>query len=146
MPSRQIGEVIRRRKQSLPLASLATTVQDAAKLMKKNHSSAVMIVDEGILVGICTERDIVFRVVAENADPAKTKMDKVMTRKVQTIGPEKPFGHALHLMYEGGFRHIPVVDQAGHPLGLLAAHDALDSDGLQLVQELVRREEITVIL
>jgi CBS domain-containing protein len=49
-------------------------------------------------------------------------------------------------MYEGGFRHIPVVDEDGHPLGLIAAHDALDIDGLQLEQDLVRREEITVIL
>lgn len=144
MPSRQISEIIGKR--SIPVASTATTVQNAAKIMKKNHSSAVMIVDEGILVGICTERDIVFRVVAENGNPEQTRMDAVMTRKMQTIGPEKPFGHALHLMYEGGFRHVPVVDRAGHPLGLLAAHDALDVDGLQLAQELVRREEITVIL
>ena len=44
------------------------------------------------------------------------------------------------------FRHIPVIDEAGHPVGLLAAHDALDMDGLQMEQDLVRREEITVIL
>ena len=69
-----------------------------------------------------------------------------MTRDVRTIHRDKPFGHALHLMYEGGFRHIPVVDDTGHPVGLLAAHDALDLDGLQMEQELVRREEITVIL
>ena len=54
-----------------------------------------------------------------------------MIRDVRTIHRDKPFGHALHLMYEGGFRHIPVVDDTGHPVGLLAAHDALDLDGFR---------------
>ena len=48
-------------------------------------------------------------------------------------------------MYEGGFRHIPVVDD-GHPVGILSAKDALGLDALQFESELVRREEIAVIL
>ena len=144
MPSRPISEVIGKR--SIPAASMSTTVREAATIMKHCRSSAVLVVDAGILVGIFTERDIAYRVVAENLDPARTSVDAVMTRKLQTIVPEKPFGHALHLMYEGGFRHVPVVDRAGHPLGLLAAHGALDVDALQLGQDLERREEITVIL
>ncbi|AKU11187.1 putative inosine-5-monophosphate dehydrogenase related protein [Azoarcus sp. CIB] len=96
--------------------------------------------------GILTERDIVFRVVAQGLDPAATSVESIMTTQVQTIHKNKPFGHALHLMYEGGFRHMPVVDDGGTPVGLLAAHDALDIDGLQLEHDLVRREEISVIL
>jgi CBS domain-containing protein len=57
-----------------------------------------------------------------------------------------PFGHALHLMYEGGFRHVPVVDIAGRPVGLLSAREALSSDALEFGRDLERREEITVIL
>jgi len=49
-------------------------------------------------------------------------------------------------MYEGGFRHMPVVDDSGVPVGLLSAQDALMQDGISLEQELVRREEITVVL
>lgn len=144
MPSRPVSEVIGNR--PIPVAGLRTTVKDAANIMKSRQTSAVLVVDEGILVGIFTERDIVYRVVADRLSPSSTRVESVMTRNMQTIGPEMPFGHALHLMYEGGFRHVPVVDGAGHPLGLLAAHDALDSDGLRLQQELERREEITVIL
>lgn len=144
MPYRPVSEVIGQR--AVPTAGVATTVRDAAKIMKECHSSALLIVAKGVLAGICTERDIVFGVIAADRDPAHTRVDAIMTRKVQTIAPEKPFGHALHLMYEGGFRHVPVVDAAGHPLGLLAAHDALDTDGLQLEQDLERREEISVIL
>ena len=144
MPNRRISEVIGNR--AIPVASMRTTVRDAARIMKKSRSSAVLVVDEGILVGIFTERDIAYRVVAENLDPGHTCVDRVMTKKFRTLAPDKPFGHALHLMYDGGFRHVPVVDADGHPLGLLAAHDALASDALQLGQELERREEITVIL
>lgn len=144
MQNRTVGEVIGQR--AFPTATHSTTVRDAAIIMKEWHSSAILIVENGYLVGICTERDIVFRVVAGDCNPAQTTVAAVMTRNPRTVGPEKPFGHALHLMYEGGFRHIPVVNRAGHPIGLLAAHDALDMDGLQMEQDLVRREEITVIL
>ena len=144
MPNRPVSEVIE--KKSFPTASATTTVRAIAKIMKESHSSAVLIVEKHVLTGICTERDIVFGAVAAGLDLENSQVSTIMTRKVQTIAPDKPFGHALHMMYEGGFRHIPVVDPAGHPLGLIAAHDALDIDGLQLEQDLVRREEITVIL
>ncbi|UCV17632.1 CBS domain-containing protein [Ferribacterium limneticum] len=144
MPNRLVSEVIKGR--PFPTTVSGTTVREAAIIMKEWHSSAILIVDNGVLAGICTERDIVFRAVANNCDPANTAVSTIMTRNIQTVGLDKPFGHALHLMYEGGFRHIPVVDEAGHPVGLLAAHDALDMDGLQMEQDLVRREEITVIL
>lgn len=144
MPHRPVSEIIE--KKSFPTASAATAVRAIAMIMKESHSSAVLIVERRILIGICTERDIIFGAVAAGLDLEHTHVDAIMTRKVQTIAPDKPFGHALHMMYEGGFRHIPVIDEAGHPLGLVAAHNALDIDGLQLEQDLVRREEITVIL
>ncbi|AXS80001.1 cyclic nucleotide-binding/CBS domain-containing protein [Dechloromonas sp. HYN0024] len=144
MPNRLISEVIQGR--PFPTTVTGTTVREAAIIMKEWHSSAILVVNKNKLVGICTERDIVFRAVANHCDPANTAVSTIMTRNVQSIGPDKPFGHALHLMFEGGFRHIPVIDENGHPVGLLAAHDALDSDGLDMEHDLVRREEITVIL
>jgi CBS domain-containing protein len=144
MPNRLVSEVIQGR--PFPTTGTGTTVREAAIIMKEWHSSAILVVNKKKLVGICTERDIVFRAVANHCDPANTAVSTIMTRNVQSIGPDKPFGHALHLMFEGGFRHIPVIDENGHPVGLLAAHDALDSDGLDMEHDLVRREEITVIL
>lgn len=144
MPNRLVSEVIQGR--PFPTTGSGTTVREAAIIMKEWHSSAILIIDKGVLTGICTERDIVFRAVANGCDPANTAITTIMTRNIQTVSPDKPFGHALHLMYEGGFRHIPVIDDTGQPVGLLAAHDALDIDGLQMAQDLVRREEITVIL
>lgn len=144
MSNRKISEVIGHR--PFPSITKSTSVRDAAIIMREWQSSAVLIVEDGLLIGICTERDIVFRVVAQDCDPSLIQVGTIMTCDVQTIHASKPFGHALHLMYEGGFRHLPVVDWHGRPVGLLAAHDALDADGLQMEQELVRREEITVIL
>ncbi len=144
MPNRRVSEVIGQR--AFPIVTTTTSVRDAAIIMKEWHTSAVVVVDHDVLVGICTERDIVFRVVTLAANPSRILVGTVMTCDVQTISSDRPFGHALHLMYEGGYRHLPVVDHGGKPVGILAAHDALELDGLQMQEELVRREEITVIL
>lgn len=144
MPHRRISEIIGKR--PFPTVSPDTTARSAAIIMKEWHSSAVVVVVEDRLAGIFTERDLAFRVVALGSDPAKTPVSTVMTSKVKAITPDKPFGHALHLMYEGGFRHMPVVDRSGRPVGLIAAQDALAMDSLQLSEDLVRREEISVIL
>lgn len=124
-----------------------TTVKQVAELMKSHHISAVLVTDgrSKALGGICTERDIVFNVVAAGLDPEVVQVDAIMTADPQTISPDSPFGHALHLMYEGGFHHVPVVEH-GRPVGILSAKDALSLDALQFEVELVRREEITVIL
>ena len=89
-------------------ASCETTVADAAYLMKERRVGAVLVMNEGRLAGIFTERDALFRVIAEGRDPAATRLADVMSANPRTIGPDRPFGHALHMMHEGGFRHVPV--------------------------------------
>ncbi|HEY6897108.1 MAG TPA: CBS domain-containing protein [Rhodocyclaceae bacterium] len=145
MPTRPVSEVIRN-KPAVTLES-HTTVREAARMMKSHHTSAVLVVNQKkMLVGICTERDIVTEVVAKGMDANHTQVGEVMTDHPRTVHGETPFGHALHLMYEGGFRHVPVVDVAGRPIGILSARDALGSDALEFGHDLERREEITVIL
>jgi len=144
MPTRPVSEVIGKR--TFPTVEPSEPINHVARIMREAHSSAILVVEDGRLCGICTERDIVFGAVADDRDLSTTSVRSVMTRNVQTITPEKPFGHALHMMYEGGFRHLAVVDERGRPIGLLAAHDALDLDGLQLEHDLERRQDITAIL
>lgn len=145
MPNRPVSAVIT--DQDCVTVPASTRVSKVAELMKTHRTSAVLVVDahRERLLGICTERDLVFGVLAEALDPDATTVDRVMTADPLCITPDKPFGHALHLMYENGFRHVPVVDK-GKPLGILCARDALGSDALQFEAELIRREEITVIL
>jgi CBS domain-containing protein len=126
-------------------ASADITVSSAARLMREHHIGAILVTREGRLAGIFTERDALFRVIAEGRDPASTRVGEVMTTNPRTIAPDRPFGHALHMMYEGGFRHVPVVDD-GRPLGVVSSRDALGPDLQQFVAELDTRIHIGEIL
>lgn len=143
MPHRVIRDVIAGR--AAHTAPSQTTVADAARLMKKHAVGALLIVDHTHLVGIFTERDVVFRVIAVDKDPKTTRVAAAMTKKPRTIDPDRPIGHALHMMFEGGFRHVPVVDN-GRPIGMISARDALGPELAQFQVELVEREHIREIL
>ena len=143
MPQRPIRRIIQ--DQSIVAAQANTTVLDATLLMKKNKFGALPVVDQGRLVGIFTERDALFRVLAERRDPGSTVLADVMTRNPQTIHPERPFGHALHMMYEGGFRHVPVVEN-GRLIGMVSARDALGPELEEFASQLQMREHIGEIL
>lgn len=143
MPQRPIKSVIA--KQKIVTSPPSTTVREAAKAMKQRNVSSVLIVNAGRLVGIFTERDAVSRVLAEGRDANATKLADVMTRKPKTIDPDKPVGHALLMMYEGGFRHVPVVKD-GHPVGLISARDALGPELQEFESELERRKRIGEVL
>jgi len=143
MPHRSVRDVISSQK---PLTAPGnTTIATATKLMKKHSVGALMIVENGHLAGIFTERDAVFRVLAESRDPKKTHVAEVMTTKPKTIGPDKALGHALLMMHEGGFRHVPVVEH-GKPLGMISARDALGLELQEFEGELQQREHIGEVM
>lgn len=143
MAQRTIRTIIEQ--QELLTATAATTVSEAARLMKQGHVGAVMVVEDGKLVGVFTERDALFRVVAEGRDGQTTTLAEVMTRDPQTIHPDKPFAHALQMMYGGSFRHVPVVEN-GRPIGMVSARDALGPELEAFVYELLRQEQISEVL
>jgi CBS domain-containing protein len=143
MPNRPVGEIIKN--QTVLSAPANITVLEAAKRMKLAKVGAMMVVIDGELVGLFTERDALFRVLAAGLDPSTTTLASVMSSNLQTMTPEKPFSHALHLMHEGGFRHVPVVDK-GKPVGMVSARDALGREIEQFKSELESRERIGEIL
>jgi CBS domain-containing protein len=143
MPQRPIRKIIEN--QRLFTLSAHTAISDAARRMKQSNIGAAPVVEDGRLVGIFTERDALFRVLAEGRDPQATQVAEVMTRNPQTIHPDKPFGHALHMMYEGGFRHVPVVAR-GRPVGMVSARDALGPELREFESQLSDREHIGEIL
>ena len=144
MPQRPIREVVKRQK--IVTTAATTTVLEAARMMKKAEVGAVMVVKaDGKLAGIFTERDALFRLIAEGRDPAHTRLADVMTAQPQTISPDKPFHHALMMMFEDGFRHVPVVEK-GRPIGMVSARDALGPELAELESEVQRRQRIGEIL
>lgn len=131
-----VGNLIEPRK--LLTAGPETSVADAARLLKASEVGAVLVVDGDRLVGIFTERDAVYRVMAAGRDPSATRLDEVMTRDPITVSPQDEFGYALYLMHEHGFRHAPVVE-GGRPVGVVSARYALDPDLEEFTVEAERR-------
>lgn len=125
----------------LVVAPPEASVSEAARLMQQGKVGAVLVVQNGRLVGIFTERDALFRVVAMNRDPRLTRLEEVMTPDPKTVAPDESFGYALLLMYEHGFRHAPVVED-GRPVGVVSARHALDPDLEEFAAEAERRKHI----
>lgn len=117
------------------------TVREAAKLMKSKRYGAVLVTDGDDLIGIFTERDAIFRVIAPGLDPETTPLVDVMTKEPKTITPDKTFGHAMLMMHEGGFRHVPVVED-GKLVGMVSSRNALDPDLEEFVFEEHRRKRL----
>ena len=139
MFSQRIRSVMEKKK--LVTAPPETTVSQAAKLMAKKNVGAVMVVEGERLVGIFTERDAVFRVIARGRDTQATLLSDVMTTSPQTVDPDKTFGFALLMMHENGFRHVPVIEN-GKPIGIVSSRNALDPDLEEFVAETQRRKHI----
>jgi len=131
--------------QTVVKVSAQVSVADAARLMQRHRVGALLVMQEERLRGIFTERDALFKVIAQSLDPQATPVGQVMTRDPQTVAPDRPFAHALDLMHEGGFRHVPVVEN-GRPLGVVSARDALGNELTQFVDELEARERIGQVL
>jgi CBS domain-containing protein len=121
------------------------SAREAARLMKSRNVGAVLVVEGDKLVGVFTERDALYRVVAEGRDSATTELGAVMTRNPRTIEADSPFTVALQMMYEGGFRNVPVVEN-GRPVGLVSTRDALGPELKDFVYELLRQEQSTDVL
>ena len=134
-----VRSVIEPRK--LVVAGPQTSVSEAARMMKENKVGAVLVVEQGRLVGIFTERDAVYRVMALGCEPATTPLGEVMTPDPKTVAPDESFGYALLLMHEHGFRHAPVIED-GRPVGVVSARHALDPDLEEFVAEAERRKHI----
>jgi CBS domain-containing protein len=143
MPNRPVRQLVKN--QHILTAAATLSVSEAAAAMRDAKVGAIMVVNGPRLVGIFTERDALYRVLAAGKDPRRTTLADVMTVNPATIEADVPFGQALHIMYERGFRHVPVVDE-GELIGMVSARDALGPEMEQVMAELLEREHITEIL
>ncbi|MFO1278164.1 MAG: CBS domain-containing protein [Burkholderiaceae bacterium] len=139
MFDRSIKSIMELEREHFLTAPPHTTVSDAARLMATRNAGAVLVVQDERLVGIFTERDVVFRVIARDLDPAATPLEAVMTPSPRTLEPNRTYGHALLLMQENGFRRVPVV-QEGRLLGIVSSRNAMDPELEEFVSEQRRRE------
>ena len=121
MPMRHMSEIVRNQKPVMLLP--IETVKHACERMRDRRIGAVLVTDDHHrLLGIFTGRDAVCRVLAEGRDPAKTVLGEVMTANPDTMPPGKTAIEALRLMQNGGFRHIPVIED-GKVVGVVSKGD-----------------------
>jgi CBS domain-containing protein len=99
------------------------SIVDAAKLMKGEDTGVAPIVDGDRLVGVVTDRDIAIRVVAEGRDPQSTKVEDVASQNLVTIDPQQDLDEALRLMAQHQVRRLPVVEEDGKLVGIIAQAD-----------------------
>jgi len=99
------------------------SVVEAAKLMKGEDAGIAPIVNGDKLVGVVTDRDIAIRVVAEGRDPQSTKVEEVASQNVVTVDPQQDFDEALRLMAQHQLRRLPVIEEDGKLVGIVAQAD-----------------------
>lgn len=103
------------------------TIQEAADYMGKRNIGAVVVLEADRLAGIFSERDLMKRVVMQGLDPAKTKVEDVMTRELVSADADETYENCLRKMKQLNVRHLPIV-RAGELLGLVSLRDLLMVD------------------
>jgi CBS domain-containing protein len=119
-----VRDLLARKHGELVTVTGATTVLDASTLMVGRGVGGVMVVEDGTLLGIFTERDVLRRVVAVQLDPSTTLVRDVMTSPVITVLPETPLEECRALMSDRRIRHLPVLGPSGL-VGLVSSGDVL---------------------
>jgi CBS domain-containing protein len=101
----------------------STMMIEAVRGMSTARVGSVLVLEDGALVGIFTERDVLRAFAQMHADPARVSpMSKAMTRDPLTIGPNATVGEAMDGMLDGGFRHLPVME-GGMIVGIVSMRD-----------------------
>ena len=99
-----------------------TSLADAAAIMRDGDVGDVIVLTDGQMCGIVTDRDIAVRAVAEGRDPKKTPVAEICSRELVALSPDDSVEDAIGMMREMAIRRLPVVD-AGHPVGIVSLGD-----------------------
>ena len=121
----QVREVMTARPTTV---SPSTLVQDAARMMVEDDIGPLPVVEDDLLVGIVTDRDLVTRVLAEDRDPRSTLVGEVASRDVVSVDSGEDLDRGLELMGAHQFRRLPVLD-GRRLVGIIAQADVAREAG-----------------
>ena len=123
---------------SVPPATVTSnaSVLEAVEVMAEHTVGAVAVVDDGKLLGIFTERDVMMRVVLRQRNPKDTRVGEVMTSPAETITDETHEEDALVHMVERHVRHLPIIGADGRLKGMLSIRNLLENRVDELAREL----------
>ncbi|KAH8888479.1 CBS-domain-containing protein [Thozetella sp. PMI_491] len=99
--------------------SVRTSVKEAAQLMKENHTTAVLVQDQGSITGIFTSKDVVLRVIAPGLDPGTCSVVRVMTPHPDFAPMDMSIQAALRKMHDGHYLNLPVMNDGGEIVGMV---------------------------
>ncbi len=122
----QVAEIIEHRPPPFLLEAELNAVE-ASRVLRKHHIGGAPVVRDGRLVGFCSERDIVYRVVAEKRDPEGLRIEEIMSRDVLCGSPEDTALKCEHVMREAHVRHMPIVEN-GKVVACISLRDLLQSE------------------
>jgi len=127
LDQRMIREPIRRLAPRAPLwLGPDATVADAVRMMREHGTGCVLVVAAERLVGILTERDLLLRLDRVDQAALERPVRDLMTPDPEVLSPDDPIVYALNKMSVGGFRHVPLVDPTGRPVGVVSVKDIVD--------------------
>jgi CBS domain-containing protein len=115
-------QILARKDGNVVMIDPDATVLDAARMMNEHRIGSLVVAVDGELAGIFTERDIMRRVVADQKDPARTRVREVMTTPVACATPQTTSDELAITMREKRIRHIPVIDD-GKVVGMVSIGD-----------------------
>lgn len=116
-------------------------VVEAAKIMRDEDVGLVPVVEGERLLGTVTDRDIAIRVIAEQKDPSSIQVREIASTNLVTVDPQQDLDEALRLMAQHQVRRLPVVEEDGRLVGIVAQADVARAGGDSQTGELV--EEIS---
>jgi CBS domain-containing protein len=106
------------------------SVKDAMQAMRQRHRGCVLVTADGTLrsplTGIFTERDVLLRVIDSGRNPAGVQLGELMTRDPESLPYDARLAWALNMMAVGGYRHLPVTDDHGWPVAVIAVRDIVE--------------------
>ncbi len=133
-----VRQLLATKDSGLRTISSATRVIEALKLMALHDIGALLVVDDGKLVGILSERDYARKIALVGRSSSDVTVAEIMTTKVTSVGPGQTVDDCMQLMTDGRFRHLPVLDE-GRLIGVLSIGDLVKeviSDQAAVIQHL----------
>jgi len=142
---RSLQRILATKPRTLWSVSPSDSAMRALQLMAEKKTAFLVVLDQGKMVGVVSERDFVGRVILANKAPENTPVADIMVRKVITVDLSRNFGDCLKLMQQHNIRYLPVIEDGGRPLTVISIRDLLNEAvtyQTRLVAELERERMV----
>lgn len=110
----------------LLFAEEAESVAEVAARMGERRVGCALVVSNGKVSGICSDRDIIQKVISTGADPTAVRVEEIMTADPECLRPDDTVAFTLHMMEVGGYRHVPLINDEYEPVGIVSVENIVE--------------------